>query len=212
MRRPGREVDQRFGKRSGLLDLGDLRDRCGLVPVSLVPTREGHGWHGNLLLRREGIEAEVRQITLPGGEPRGALIVELQLPAGPLRIVAAHLGLLRRSRALQVKTILAALGEDVEVPTMLVGDLNEWRMSGRSSLRRLEETLPGNQPLLPSFPAGAPVLALDRIFSSHPGLVTRTAVHDTPLAHLASDHLPVKAWVRLPQRDGADNGDLVAVA
>lgn len=190
------EVDQRFGKRAGLLDLGGLRDRFGLVPVGLTPTREGHGWHGNLVLHREGLAAEARQIALPGGEPRGALIVELDLPAGPLRIVAAHLGLLRRSRALQVKRILAEIEKD-GVPTLMLGDLNEWRVGKRSSLRRLEEEFAAPQVLVPSFPAGCPVLALDRIISNRAGLLTRCAVHDSTLAHLASDHLPVKAWVRL---------------
>lgn len=192
------EVDQRFGERSGLLDLSALRHRTGLVPVALTPTRRGHGWHGNLVLHREGIAARARQIALPGGEPRGALIVDLELSAGPLRLVAAHLGLLRRSRALQVKTILTALGENDGVPTLMVGDLNEWRRGQKSSLRRLEEVFQGRQPLLPSFPAGCPVLPLDRVISSVSGLVTRSAVHNSPLAHVSSDHLPIKAWVRLP--------------
>jgi endonuclease/exonuclease/phosphatase family metal-dependent hydrolase len=200
------EVDQRFGERAGLLDLKALHERCGLMPVSLTPTRRGHGWHGNLVLHREGISARARQIALPGGEPRGALIVELSLPSGDLRLVAAHLGLLRRSRALQIKTILSALGED-DVPTLMVGDLNEWRRGERSSLRRLEEVFQGRQPLLPSFPAGCPVLPLDRIISSVSGLVTRSEVHDSALSHLASDHLPVKAWVRLPAaQDGERQG------
>lgn len=190
------EVDQRFGKRAGLLDLNGLRDRFGLVPIGLTPTREGHGWHGNLVLHREGLDARVRQIALPGGEPRGALIVDVELPGGPLRVVAAHLGLLRRSRALQVKRILSEI-EEGSMPTLMVGDLNEWRMGGRSSLRRLEEVFAAPQPLVPSFPAGCPVLALDRIIGNRPGLVTKSAVHDSTLAHLASDHLPVKAWVRL---------------
>jgi endonuclease/exonuclease/phosphatase family metal-dependent hydrolase len=199
------EVDQRFGDRAGLLDLDSIRDRSGVAPVALTPTRKGHGWHGNLVLVRDDIRAEARQIALPGGEPRGALFVELELSSGPLRLVAAHLGLLRRSRALQVKTILAEIGDGGGVPTLLVGDLNEWRQGDRSSLLRLEEAFAGRQPLLPSFPAGCPVLPLDRVIASHPGLVTRMEVHDTPLAHLASDHLPVKAWVRLPQ-DEATTG------
>ncbi len=196
------EVDQRFGERLGLLDLSALKESAGLVPVGLRPTRKGHGWHGNLVLVRENTLATARQIALPGGEPRGALIVDLELPAGRLRVVGAHLGLLRRSRALQVKTILSVLSEMPAVPTLLLGDLNEWRQGERSSLRRLEENFPGGRLLLPSFPAGYPVLPLDRIMSSHDGLITRAAVHDSPLAHMASDHLPLKAWVRLPQVDG----------
>ena len=53
----------------------------------------------------------MRRLALPGAEPRGALVVDLDLPAGPLRIVAAHLGLLRRSRRWQVRSILDAIEE-----------------------------------------------------------------------------------------------------
>ncbi|MBX3566786.1 MAG: endonuclease/exonuclease/phosphatase family protein [Rhizobiaceae bacterium] len=191
------EVDQRFGERVGLLDLAVLRDRCGLVPIPLRPTRKGHGWHGNLVLCREGVVKAARQMALPGVEPRGALIVDLELPVGPLRIIAAHLGLLRRSRALQVEAILSAVGADQHVPTLFLGDLNEWRLGARSSLRALEDSFHAPAPMLPSFPAGFPILALDRIMGNLPGLVARAAVHNTALARTASDHLPVKAWVHV---------------
>lgn len=193
------EVDQRFGDRAGLLDLDALRKQCGLVPVSLVPTRKGHGWHGNLVLCRESIAHSARQMTLPGVEPRGALIVDLDMPFGPLRIVAAHLGLLRRSRALQVQAILAAIRADHEIPTLLMGDLNEWRLGPRSSLRGLDTAFQTPLGLVPSFPANFPVLALDRILGNHAGMVAKTVAHESPLARAASDHLPLKAWVRLPE-------------
>lgn len=191
------EVDQRFGDRSGLLDLARLEETCGLVPIPLTPTRKGHGWHGNLVLCREGLVTAARQMALPGGEPRGALIVDLSMPAGPLRIVAAHLGLLRMSRARQVEAILDAIEADSDVPTLLMGDLNEWRLGPRSSLRALERAFHTSVPLMPSFPAGFPVLALDRIMGNQPGLVTHASVHETALSRTASDHLPIKAWVHL---------------
>jgi endonuclease/exonuclease/phosphatase family metal-dependent hydrolase len=141
-------------------------------------------------------------MALPGVEPRGALIVDLMLPPGPLRIIAAHLGLLRRSRALQVEAILSAVGADHEVPTLFLGDLNEWRLGAKSSLRALEDSFHTPASHLPSFPAGFPILALDRIMGNLPGLVACTAVHDTPLSRTASDHLPVKAWVHLADTAG----------
>jgi endonuclease/exonuclease/phosphatase family metal-dependent hydrolase len=191
------EVDQRFGDRVGLLDLDAIHDQCGLVPIPLTPTRKGHGWHGNMVLCREGTVKAARQIALPGVEPRGAVIVDLDLPIGHLRIIAAHLGLLRRSRAMQVRAILEAIEAEHDIPTLLMGDLNEWRVGAKSSLRELEQRFSFPSPLVPSFPAGYPVLALDRIMGNREGLVACTEIHDSRLSRMASDHLPVKAWVHV---------------
>jgi len=192
------EVDKRFGKRGGLLDLRALRDNCGLVPIPLTPTGTGHGWHGNLVLCREGLVRSARQMALPGMEARGALIVDLEMASGPLRLVAAHLGLLRHSRARQVQAILGAIATEPEMPTLLAGDLNEWRLGPRSSLLGLAHAFSVSAPPMPTFPADYPVLALDRLMANQHGLLARAAVHHSPLARLASDHLPLKAWVRLP--------------
>lgn len=192
------EVDERFGERRGLLDLTYLRDACGLVPIPLRPTRKGHGWHGNLVLCREGLVKSALQLALPGIEPRGALMVDLALTSGPLRIVAAHLGLLRSSRSKQVDAILSAIETEPQRPTLVMGDLNEWRLGRRSSLRCLDDAFRCNASLSPSFPASFPVLPLDRIIGNQRGLIAKAAAHDTPLARKASDHLPVKAWVQLP--------------
>jgi endonuclease/exonuclease/phosphatase family metal-dependent hydrolase len=132
------EVDRRFGNRAGLLDLHELEQESGLVPIRLKGARNNHGWHGNLVLVRDGTVTTARQLVLTGGEPRGALIIDVVLRGGPLRIIAAHLGLIRRSRARQIKTILAAAETDDERPTLLMGDLNEWRLGRRSTLRALE--------------------------------------------------------------------------
>jgi hypothetical protein len=50
---------------------------------------------------------------------------------------------------------------------------------------------------LPSFPARFPLFALDRILANPPDLIAGIEVHDTPLARIASDHLPVKARIDL---------------
>lgn len=113
------EADKRFGERSGLLDLGLLEKRHGLVPVPITSTMpKGHGWHGNVLLFREGVVRNVRQLSLPGVEPRGALVADLQFASGPLRVIAAHLGLLKRSREQQAESILSALQEADTLPTL----------------------------------------------------------------------------------------------
>lgn len=83
-------------------------------------------------------------------------------------------------------------------PTLLMGDLNEWRLGNRSSLNSLASTFRGMPSAVPSFPSRLPVLALDRIMCSHEGLIDTVHVHDTALARVASDHLPIKALLRTP--------------
>jgi endonuclease/exonuclease/phosphatase family metal-dependent hydrolase len=191
------EADQRFGRRRGLLDLKALEKQTGLCLIPTSEMADGHGWHGNALLLKRGSVRSMRRLALPGAEPRGALLVDLDLPAGPLRMVAAHLGLLRRSRRWQLRSILDAVEEGPRIPMLLLGDLNEWRPGRRSALHDLKPLFGPLPSGLSSFPSYFPVVALDRVIGS-PGLVTALEVHDTPLAQVASDHLPLKARIDIP--------------
>lgn len=193
------EADKRFGRRTGLLDLGLLERAAGLVPLDISELHDGHGWHGNALLVRPGTQARIRRLRLPGAQPRGAVLAEIHLASGPLRVVAAHLGLLAHSRNRHLAAILHALTEGEPMPTLLLGDLNEWRPAARSSLRALEPFFGPTPPGPPSFPTRLPVLALDRILGWPQGLVTDVAAHATPRARIASDHLPLTARVRLAE-------------
>ena len=82
------------------------------------------------------------------------------------------------------------------MPSILLGDLNEWRRRGRSVLRGLEPTF-GVSPSILSFPSRRPIFALDRILGWPEGLITDLAVHDTPLSRRSSDHLPLTARANL---------------
>ncbi|MFB9949715.1 endonuclease/exonuclease/phosphatase family protein [Rhizobium puerariae] len=203
------EADTRFGERRGLLDLAWMERETGLFPVPVNGVAKAHGWHGNVVFFREGLVRDVHQVKLPGLEPRGALITELELRDGSMfRIIAAHLGLLNRSRHQQTRMILDILSSREEHPTVLMGDLNEWRLGDRSSLNTLAAVF-GLPAAVPSFPSRLPVLALDRIMANRPGLIDTVETHDTPLARLASDHLPIKAVLRLgalPAAEGAKAG------
>lgn len=191
------EADTRFGERRGLLDLDWLERETGLLPVPVAGLSKAHGWHGNVILFREGLVRDVHQVKLPGLEPRGALISELELKGGgALRVIAAHLGLLHRSRHQQTRMIIDLLRARDEQPTILLGDLNEWRLGDRSSLNTLAAMF-GLPSAVPSFPSRLPVLALDRIMSNRPELLGPVEAHNSALARLASDHLPIKARVRL---------------
>jgi endonuclease/exonuclease/phosphatase family metal-dependent hydrolase len=192
------EVDQRFGSRAGLLDLRRLEKECGLRPVPIAVSRASHGWRGNLLLVRDGEVLTARQLALPGAEPRGALVVDLDLRGRRLRVVAAHLGLLRRSRASQIRFILEKAGAFADGATLLMGDLNEWRLGERSSLARLEPAFGPMGAAIASFPSRFPVWSLDRILTRPANSLLRVEAHDSELARLASDHLPLKGVLALP--------------
>jgi len=191
------EVDPRFGRRGSVLDADLVSRETGmrLLAQSDVPDR--HGWHGNALLVRGDPKTYHRsQLRLPGFEPRGAIIAELDLGDGAFRVIAAHFGLLRRSRIDQANALLAAFNKAPRMRTILLGDLNEWRRYRRSALDILEPTF-GRGPRIPSYPSRRPLFPLDCILGWPSGLVTTIAIHDSPLARRASDHLPLTATVVL---------------
>ena len=55
----------------------------------------------------------------------------------------------------------------------------------------------------PSFPSTYPLLALDRMMLSPHGELLDVSTHDSPLSRRASDHLPIKARLRLDSSSGA---------
>jgi endonuclease/exonuclease/phosphatase family metal-dependent hydrolase len=189
------EVDFRFRGRPSALPLAELREGCALVPVDLTPTGpESLGWHGQTLLLRKGITLSgLRALPLPGFEPRGALIADLDAGSGPLRLAGVHLGLRRANRRAQLAHIRAALREGTATPALIIGDFNEWaETKGLEALHGFHLHTPG-----PSYPARAPFGRLDRV-AAGPGLsVLRAGVFDSGLARRASDHLPIWADVRI---------------
>lgn len=149
-----------------------------------------NGEYGNALLSKHAT-CSIRRIDLSvrGREPRGALDVELNCNNSPLRVIATHLGLRPAERRAQIRQLLSAFEEDEAMPTLLAGDLNEWFLWGRPS--RWLHAYFKPTPAPKTFPAGRPVFALDRIWMRPRKFLRGLRVHDTPLARLASDHLPL---------------------
>ncbi|MCC5992328.1 MAG: endonuclease/exonuclease/phosphatase family protein [Rhodobacteraceae bacterium] len=198
------EVDRRFGDRRGVLDPDILRETTGLEPVALTDRlgARAHGWHGNLLLLRGAEVEEARAVTLPGLEPRGAIVADIRVAGQPLRIIAAHLGLLHQSRLLQARFLSREIEGGDGRPTLVMGDFNEWRLGAGCSLMPLRRELRAvkrSAATIASFPAQMPVLPLDRIIGCRRAQIEGLRCHDSALARKASDHLPITAELRLGQ-------------
>lgn len=186
------EADRRFGPRMSALPEEQL-DRLTPYSPADVRVRPGSiGWHGNAVLVRDGLKViKTKRLALPHFEPRGAVMAVVELDGGPLIVVGAHLALATRHRRDQAAE-LAEFAERADMPLVMGGDLNEWTRKG-GGLEPLQTALSEHMPG-PTFPAFRPVAPLDRFY--HCGaLAVSASVHDSPLARVASDHLPIVADV-----------------
>ena len=192
------EADRRFGARLSAIPLHMLDEHSDYKPVPL-PGRVGSiGWHGNALLVRKSIAVEGSSLLhLPSLEPRGAVLAEVRVDGVALRIVGMHLDLSGLWRRRQAAAILAHIGDADGLPTVLMGDLNEWTVQG-GCLRDFGHHLTfadcGR-----SFHARRPVARLDRIMVSKGFEVTDAGTHMSQTARKASDHLPIWAKLRLAE-------------
>ena len=174
--------------------LAYLRDATGYIAVAGRTRLRSTGEYGNCLLTRFPVQETTRiDLTFKRREARGALDVLLECEGAPLRVIATHLGLRPSERRMQIQQLLRVLETQTPVPTVLMGDLNEWFLWGRP-LRWLHTHFE-KTPAAATFPASAPVFALDRIWIEPRALLERVWVHISPLARVASDHLPLVARI-----------------
>lgn len=184
------EVDLRLGQRASVFERARLEERGW--QVASVPLKPASlGWHGNMILVREGLEiGEVDAVRLPGLEPRGALTCTLRIGEADCRVTSMHLDLSGLRRRAQLAHLCAA-GRASGRPALMLGDLNTWlaRADRLPGLHAYWSVLtPGR-----SFPARGPLLALDRVIVSPHWECEQLEVHHSPLARDASDHLPIRA-------------------
>jgi len=174
----------------------------GLHAIPGPNVRDHRGRFGNALLTRWPVMA-VRQLDLSvhGREPRGAIDADLTIGNRILRVVATHFGLRSPERQHQTELLLSALEVDDGVKRdgiVIMGDLNEWR-GRRGGIPALDRAI-GRAPAPRTFPSWCPLLPLDRIYAGLSAELAQLAPHRSPLARVASDHLPLKAHLRW--RDG----------
>lgn len=189
------EADRRFGKRQSALPAFQIEAHTNYVPVPLDVQRDSMGWHGNAILVRNTITIEHHDIIhIPYLEPRGVVTATLGIGERRVSIFGMHLdlsGLWRNRQA----TVIADLAREQqkEHPTILTGDLNEWRRNAGclSIFAKNFTVLDCGR----SFHSNRPVARLDRIMHCNRIEALDWGVHRSSLASRASDHLPV--WARM---------------
>lgn len=173
--------------------LASLRDMTGMNAVEGPTLNTAARRYGNAVLTRFPVRA-VRTLDLSFGsrEPRGALDADIDCGGEAWRVVATHLGLSASERRAQVEQVLQSF-DTPHMPVILLGDLNEWFVHGRTLRRLVTRFHRANA--LRTFPTRYPLFALDRIWV-HPGeRLAAVRVHRTPLARVASDHYPLVAHI-----------------
>jgi endonuclease/exonuclease/phosphatase family metal-dependent hydrolase len=160
------------------------------------------GTYGNAVLTRLPVLGSLRcDLSWSGREPRGCLRVDLGVGERALHVFNCHFGLGFRERRAQLDLLGGFLkAADCEGPRLVVGDFNEWHPGPvtrglhrefASPMRRLRRT----------HPALFPLFRLDRIYWDAELQGEEFHVHQSRLARVASDHLPVVARLRV--RPGA---------
>jgi len=210
------EADKRFGTRASAVP-HELIDDHGLykpVEFGVSHSRLAHalpfgerletllglqtrnlGWHGNaLLVKRDIVVLDVAALDFPTLEPRGAVMAELDVRGVELRVIGMHLDLSGLWRRRQVLALIDHIARRHRaMPTVLMGDTNEWRATGGCLAEFGDDYRVA--PTGPSFHSRRPVASLDRILVGSALRIEAAGVHASPEARKASDHLPV--WARL---------------
>ena len=140
-------------------------------------------------------------------EPRGALWAAVEAGGAAVQVITTHLGLSRHERRAQIEELLGPhwLGHpECGQPAILAGDFNAVPRSGgyrrlASRMQDAQYLLDGHRPQ-PTYPSRYPLMRIDHVFVSGLVEVQRVEIVRSPLARVASDHLPL--LVDLAQFDG----------
>lgn len=159
--------------------------------------------YGNSVLSRLPVKlARNYDITWRGRERRGCFRADLDFCGTVVHVFNVHLGTSYFERPHQARALLSEdvlNARDLQGPRIVVGDFNEWTRGVASRLmahnfKSVDRKL---FRLRPTFPSIAPVLHLDHFYYDTHLRLEGFSVIRTPLALIASDHLPIVADFRL---------------
>ena len=168
--------------------------RLGMHAAYAPAFERGGEEFGNALLTRWPIvEQHAHDVSLPGYRSRVVLEALVAADGVTLQLMSLHLGVSPRERALQAQRLFELCSATRGAFHLLLGDFNEWSSFSAVS-RRLKAYFDVTR-RLPTFPARAPVVGLDRVWVHPRGHLRETRVDASPAARLASDHLPLVATI-----------------
>ena len=163
------------------------------------------GDHGNAVLSKFPIiRTENRDVSVAGPEKRGLLHCVMRVPATDIEIhaICVHLGLKESHRSQQLDLLCKMVDTEVpmDVPLVIAGDFNDWRLRAHRRLRRCaglsEVFVNAHGREARTFPARFPMLRLDRIYVRGAKVYKPLALASKPWSHL-SDHAPLAATISL---------------
>lgn len=188
------EVTSQRSRTQGIDLFAYMRTHFGDHHVEAKSVSTEDGDYGHMLVSRWPFHAsQVHDVSVHGREPRRALEARIATPAGPLHVLATHLGLKLAERRRQFAALEVLCRQEYAMPQVLMGDLNEWQLRGFG-----ERTLAGifdDRTAHRTYPAGLPMLRLDRIWCRSGAMLRRSWV--ARAAVRASDHLPLVAEIDL---------------
>ncbi len=160
------------------------------------------GSYGNATLSRWPFaHGENLDLTWGIKKRRGCLSDIIETPGGPLVIMNFHLGLSRIERHFQLKKILSSdfLHSHRMHPVLMLGDSNERTryLDLLLSSAGFENTAGDAKRRYKTWPSFAPIWNLDKIFHNDKCERIHYEVVKNSLTKVASDHLPVKAVIRI---------------
>lgn len=182
-----------------------LSGRLGMELVMGETRAHGRGTYGNAVLTRLPLTSSARcDLSWGAREPRGCLRVDVAAGGATLHVFTCHLGVNLRERRRQLDLLAGfiAVSHRLPGPRVLMGDFNEWHFGPITRGLRREFSSPMRR-MRPTHPSWFPLFKLDRIYWDVALEGREFRVHRSPLARVASDHLPVVCTLRVRMPAGA---------
>ncbi|WP_448989626.1 endonuclease/exonuclease/phosphatase family protein [Luteitalea sp.] len=192
----GPDEDGQAAQLGALLGMGWVMD-----PVRLL---RGKGYGNVVLSRLPIVHTHQCDLSCDKREPRGCMRVDVDVDGRSLHVFNVHLGTAvfeRRKQAPRLAEFVA--DRHVPGPKVLLGDFNEW-VKGLTS-KTLGEMLEGvdlshHLRRRKTYPGVLPMFHLDHIYTAGGLEVQKVTLPRNKLTLVASDHLPLVADVKMPER------------
>jgi endonuclease/exonuclease/phosphatase family metal-dependent hydrolase len=158
------------------------------------------GIYGNIILTRYPILfTQTYDLTAVQREERGCLRADLDIPAiGLVHVFNIHLGTGYFERKRQAKKLIDVTllrNPELKGKRLVMGDFNEWTLGLTTKFLQEQFRSVDAATVHPvkSFPGLMPMLTLDHIYFDPAFKLERLTIYRSPMALIASDHLPVVA-------------------